>query len=338
MMTKQKRILFIGNYLSGRKGTTALAVRLKDTLQTEYTIDLISSHENRILRFVHMLWHALFNPAETMVVDVFSGRAFQFATWCTQLSSLFRKRKIILMLRGGKFSEYYAQHAPQVRTLLGKADTVATPSLFLQHEFGKEGIALQYLPNFLNLEQFPFTQAARKPFQLLWVRAFSEIYQPQVAIDVLAALVPSFPEIGLTMVGPDDGLLQKCKQYAQQYGVLHRIHFTGPLAYNELPTYYQTHSVYLNTTRYESFGNALMEAASSGIPIVSNAVGEIPFIWKDGESIMLVNQNATNEFVKAITMLWHHPEKVKSLTERARRTSEQFSWQQIEPRWHQLLQ
>jgi glycosyltransferase involved in cell wall biosynthesis len=82
---------------------------------------------------------------------------------------------------------------------------------------------------------------------------------------------------------------KKQKTWLLNWALLEKITFTGPINNTELPAYYSSHSVFLNTTSYESFGMAVLEAAACGIPTVSTPVGEIPLLWKAGEEIMLTD-------------------------------------------------
>jgi glycosyltransferase involved in cell wall biosynthesis len=256
---------------------------------------------------------------------------------CSWVAKLLRKRKIILIFRGGKFASYVESHAAYVHQLVARADSLQTPSLFLQEALGKHSIAVQYLPNFVNLEQFTFAPHSSSKHKLLWIRSFASIYQPQLAIEILAKVRSTFPDATLTMVGPDDGLLATCKQLAMKLNIAEHIQFTGPVAHSELAKYYHQHDVYLNTTQYESFGNALMEAASSGIPIVSTSVGEIPYLWKQNESILLVPDGKAISFAAAIQSLWTNDTLRQHVIQQARKQSERFAWDAIQSAWFTLL-
>jgi SAM-dependent methyltransferase len=85
-------------------------------------------------------------------------------------------------------------------------------------------------------------------------------------------LKKNFPQISLTMIGPDKGILNEILLMIKELGLESNIKIIGPISNQELFKYYQSHSVYLNTTSYESFGVALVEAAACGIPIVSTNV------------------------------------------------------------------
>src|SRR5690606_28334190 len=98
-------------------------------------------------------------------------------------------------LRGGKLAEFSERNGARVRRLFQKADLVQTPSLFLQREFEKRGFRVSYLPNPIELSQFPYqpVSSRQRSFSILWVRAFSEIYNPKIPILVLDLLAKDFP-------------------------------------------------------------------------------------------------------------------------------------------------
>lgn len=80
-----------------------------------------------------------------------------------------------------------------------------------------------------------------------------------------------------------------------------------------------------------------MEAAACGIPVVSNNVGEIPFLWKNGENIMLINNNSVEEFCEAIIKLTEGKQLNNTISINARKRAENFSWPAIRKEWINLL-
>jgi glycosyltransferase involved in cell wall biosynthesis len=139
------------------------------------------------------------------------------------------------------------------------------------------------------------------------------------------------------MVGPDKGLLSEVRDFAIKSKVEQYITFSGGVPNNELYKYYQTHAVYLNTTSYESFGVAVVEAALCGIPMVSNHVGEIPLLWEDKDNILLVNNNNIDEYVKHVVSLFENKALAESISISARKNAEKFDWSLIKKSWLSIL-
>lgn len=112
---------------------------------------------------------------------------------------------------------------------------------------------------------------------------------------------------------------------------------TGPVANTALYRYYQTHAVFLNTTSYESFGVAVLEAAACGIHIVSTKVGEIPLLWKDGEEILITSDWSPEVMAKEVIKVWDDEVLARKLSVNARRRAEQFDWNNVKKLWMEIL-
>lgn len=284
---------------------------------------------SRLFDIVHSLIKQRFAIVH---IDVYSTRAFWYAE-ITSLISRARGVPTVLTLHGGMLSEKHNTEPHRVERLLQSATVIQSPSQFLTDYFRQQGIKVNYMPNFIDLERFPYKRDEVKPWSLLWVRAFSVIYQPEMAVQTLASLARDYPEVTLTMIGPDKGKEIATRQLAQKLGVFDRIKFVGRVSNESLYEYYNSHSVFLNTTHYESFGVAVLEAASCGIPIVSTNVGEIPWIWSDNENILLVDNFDSSEMSQKVAILFNSQSVAGSLSENARLKAQSFEWANIKPKW-----
>ncbi len=331
------RILFVGNFLSKKRGTKGIAERLAERSNefSGITLKLTSYHANKVLRLLDIIYNTLLTPYNTVVIDVYSG-AYFFVVRITSFIATLRGKKIILNLRGGKLHEFEEQNCVMVKRVMARAATIITPSLFLKNTIGKRGYSISYLPNFIDIEKFSYQRKA-KPNTLLWVRAFATIYNPQMPIRVLELVRREFHNATLTMVGPDHGLLDNCLDLIDMLNLKTAITITGQIENHKLPEFFHTHSVYLNTTSYESFGLAVMEAASCGTPIVSNRVGEIPYIWLEGEEILLVDEGNVAQMADHAIWLLKNDQAAHKISIKARVKVEQFLWEKIKPIWLSLF-
>lgn len=332
-----EKILFIGSFLSLTRGTKGVAESIAEyLLEDKIEIKLVSRYENKFLRILDILFSVLFYKGNIVHIDVFSGSAFNIAVVASRIAK-FRKKYIILSLHGGKLVEFSNERMYRVKSLFKMANYIQTPSKFLQVHFDKRGFEIQYLPNPLNLKNFPISRNEVKPHSLLWVRGFSSIYNPEIPIKVLGAMKKKFPNCTLTMIGPDRGLLSVCKKLVHDLDLENSVNFVGSVPNNELYIYYQTHAVFLNTTSYESFGVAVIEAASCGIPIVSNNVGEIPYLWDDKKNILMVDNNNIDRYVSCVSLLFEDHKEAINISMGAREKALSFDWHMIKPSWLKLL-
>lgn len=331
------KVLFVGNFLSRSRGTKGAVERIFARKEEfEETLLLSSSYENRIVRFLDILYSVLFKNYDLVIIDVYSGLYFYMVTVAVTLAG-FRKKKVVLNLRGGMLFEVCEHKRNLFNYLATRSAQMITPSLFLKECLDGYKYKVRYLPNFLDITRFSYAPYSRSN-SLLWVRAFTSIYQPEMAIRTLSHVKKVVPDATLTMVGPDLGELSNCLKLIDTLNLRHVVNIVGKISNEELPRFYQTHRVFLNTTSYESFGVAVLEAASCGIPVVSNRVGEIPYIWKENEEMLLCNPGDDQEMADKVVRLLLNPDQAASLSLRARKKAEQFSWEAVKPQWKKLLQ
>lgn len=332
-------VLFIGNFLSRQRGTIGPMEGVMSRLSNKVVVKKASVFDNKFFKLLDMLMKSLFCNYDIIHIDTYSTGALRFAYYCATIAKI-RGKKIILNLHGGGLFRFFSMSVSNkqfIDRLFKKATTIVSPSLYLQDMFGKEGFEIKYLPNTVNNTHFPFNPNLVQNHKLLWVRAFNATYQPWLAVKTLYEVRKEFPDVTLTMVGPDKGLLAETKALISQLGLNDYVEITGKVPNTELWKYYTTHSVYLNTTNTESFGVAVMEAASCGIPIVTTSVGELPYLWKNMENAILVNSFDEKEFAENVKKLFDDKNLVQKIKTNARAKAESFNWDNVKSNWLQLL-
>jgi glycosyltransferase involved in cell wall biosynthesis len=90
------------------------------------------------------------------------------------------------------------------------------------------------------------------------------------AFQALKLLITKYPGTGLVIVGSGEDNKTLIK-LAKAMGIDMNVGFVG--WQNELASYYRTANLFLQTSNYEGYGLALIEAGLSSLPIVSTPVG-----------------------------------------------------------------
>jgi glycosyltransferase involved in cell wall biosynthesis len=307
------KVLFIGSFLSKHQGTLGVSEIIGLELKEKgFEVNISSSKKNKIFRILDILYCTILLNYDVLHIDVFSGPSFRIAELSSRIG-FWRGKRVLLTLHGGMLPEFYNKNEARVDKLFRRGSLICSPSNFLIKFFENKNYQIKYIPNSILLEHFPFQTKLINNRSLLWVRAFSDIYCPEVVIESFLIVFKLFPDAKLTMVGPDKGKLNEIKTLINTYGLEKNVTITGPIKNKELYKFYQSHAVFLNTTRYESFGVCVAEAASSGIPIVSNSVGEIPYIWKNGLNACLVDDNNPIVFAEYICEIFENENFAKKL-------------------------
>jgi len=303
-------------------------------------VSVISSRKKkaaRLLEIVLTILHAR-NDYEMASIDVFSGRAF---VWAEIAAFLLRRlnKPYLLVLRGGGLADFAAKHEKRISGLLSAAAKVITPSRYLQSALGVYRQDIRYLPNGLELSQYSFRVRKNPSPRLCWLRAFHRIYNPELAVEVVALLVRDFPEMRLTMMGPDkhDGSLAAVRRMIAANHLDKNVAIVGPVMKQDVPDKLQEHDIFLNTTNLESFGVAVMEAAACGLPIVTTNVGELPYLWSHKKNAMLVPPDNPEAMADAIKMILTDAHLSAKLSENAAMKARQYDYSHIMREWVTLF-
>jgi glycosyltransferase involved in cell wall biosynthesis len=211
------------------------------------------------------------------------------------------------------------------------------PSNYLYEAFYKNGYTnLVYIPNTIELQNYPFIKREVIVPKLLWVRSFSKIYNPIMAIKVLVELKKQYPNATLCMIGPkkDESYIASVR-FAKKNKV--EVNFTGKLSKFEWINLSNSSNIFLNTTHFDNTPISVIEAMALGIPVVSTKVGGIPFLLEHEKNALLVSDNDVEDMTTQIKKLLKNPEQTNIIVENARETVNNFDWEIVKLKWIELL-
>lgn len=155
-------------------------------------------------------------------------------------------------------------------------------------------------------------------------------------LNIFASCVRERPHLRLLVVG--DGPEKKhLETLCQEKNIRNHVIFTGQQG-NVLP-YLRAMDVFLLTSLREQMPMTVLEAMAVGIPVVSNKVGEIPYIVDDGINGFVLDVNASIEiFVQALFSLLPKTRR-RSMGEAARqKVVENFQEQSMVRQYKALIQ
>jgi 1,4-alpha-glucan branching enzyme len=147
-------------------------------------------------------------------------------------------------------------------------------------------------------------------------------------IESMPAVVKQFPNAKFIVSGKGQSdEMRKLISHAQQIGVQDSIVFTGYFPDAKLPKLYQAADVFAFSTFYEHHPFAVLEAMSTGLPVVTTNVGGIPETITDGRDGFLCKPFDPPQFSDRILSLLMHPAEAAEMAAHARKTiMERFDW------------
>ncbi|MEZ5401913.1 MAG: glycosyltransferase family 4 protein [Bryobacteraceae bacterium] len=336
------RVLVVGNFLSGR-GTVArqvceeLAERLAATGVETITTSSKTGRTERMIDMAATAWKRR-RDYDVAQVDVFSGRSFLWAEAVCAVARMAGK-PYILTLHGGALPKFFAKWPRRATRLLRGAAAVTVPSGYLLEQLQSYHDRLTLTPNAIEVGRYGYRQRTSPEATLVWLRSFHRIYNPELAPRVVALLKDEFPDVRLTMTGPDkDGSLKSVKAEAWRLSVEDRIRYVGAIPKEQVPEAMAAGDIYLNTTNVDNMPVTLLEAMACGTCVVSTDVGGVPHIvTHEGNGLLAPACNA-EAMAAAVRRLLIEKGLAGRISAAGRRTAEQYDWSAILPRWNELFE
>ncbi|RZN83097.1 MAG: glycosyltransferase [Winogradskyella sp.] len=334
-----KNLLYIGNNLSTAKTNVSSIQVLGSLLKSEgYDLRYASSYSNKFIRLLHMIWSCVFNSkwADAVIIDTYSTQNFYYAYACSKVCRLL-KVPYFPILHGGNLPKRLDKNPKMSASIFNNSNMNISPSLYLKTIFNKKGFDnVSYIPNSISLDNYKVTPKQFDIIKLLWVRSFSEIYNPLMAISVMKHLKDSGHRVELCMVGPDsDGSLIAVKTLAKELNM--DVKFTGKLSKEQWIELSRDYNIFINTTNHDNMPVSVIEAMALGFPVVSTNVGGLPFLIDNNENGLLVPVKDIEAMAKSVLDIFNNEGIRNQISIKARQKAESFNWQMTKAQWHSIF-
>ena len=113
--------------------------------------------------------------------------------------------------------------------------------------------------------------------------------------------------------------------------------FTGKLSKSKWVKLSEQYDIFLNTTHYDNTPISVIEAIALGLPVISTNVGGIPYLLKDRETALLVDDNDVDGMVASIRELISDEDLKDKLVMNALNLVQQFDWDIVKNKWLKIL-
>lgn len=237
------------------------------------------------------------------------------------------------------------------RRLLHHADVVVSRSPATSDEYRRLGLPKERLveiPNPVDTERFaPPTAPARARLRaeldiqpddqvILYVGGINARKGVDWLFDAFLLLAMERPRALLCLVGParsqDRPFYESLRQQVANSPVAGRVRFTGE-AVPSVERYFAAADLFASASVREGFPNAVIEAMSSGLPVVVRHIPGISnYQIQDGFDGVIVREDNPHHFAAVLCRLLDDPAERARLGQNARQTARQrFSTEIIDP-------
>jgi glycosyltransferase involved in cell wall biosynthesis len=334
-----RRLLFLGPALGGHpgwvttQGEVLAGLFREENRQVQLSSDRISpvgravDHARDLVRGRRSI--------EVAVVSVFSGRGFALAAEAIAVARSLRI-PTVAWLHGGNLPRWSEGHQRATRRLLQSASAVVAPTAYLGRWAAVHRTDVRVIPNVVDLSTCPHRIRSSFAPRLLWMRTFQELYDPVTAVRTLEVLRGRGLDATLTMAGQDKGLLDATRAAAAAAGIADHVTFPGFASGTAKATLLDGHDIFLNTNLVDNAPVTVVEAAASGLVVVSSDVGGIPDLLADGVSGRLVRPGDPQAMADAVAFLLDDQAAARSIADGGRAVAERSGWPEVRRAWLDL--
>lgn len=175
------------------------------------------------------------------------------------------------------------------RQVVERATVVTGGSCYvggLAHRIYEGRVQVECMP--LPVDTDMFVPGARELLQegdaphLLHAASLIPVKDQDTLLRAFALVRHQCPGARITIAGEDPfGHRDKLEQLAERLGLEDFVSFLGAVPHKEMVALYQTSDLFVLSSRHESQGMVVLEAAACGVPTVGTAVGVIPEMEPD---------------------------------------------------------
>jgi len=336
------KILYIGNFLKNIKnhydGPNIQLVKLFRSFN--YNVQISGTIGNKILRmiqFVYSILLAKFRGTDLVIIDVFSTWAFYFAVTVSRIAS-FVDIPYLLILHGGNLPSRFNSSYKISKKILENAKLIISPSDYLASTVNNLfGLNVLIIPNLIDVKIHQ-TFNDRKN-EIFWVRSIKDLYNPNMAIEVMKILKEKKINFKLYVIGPyEKSEKDKIVSLISRYDLKNNVFLKGRMERDKWHRMAEKGTYFINTTNVDNTPSSVIEALALGLITVSTNVGGIPFILKDGFDSILVKPNDALSMANAIVELENNIDKKNFLKKNAKNKFDNiYERKQVVLIWKKLL-
>lgn len=216
---------------------------------------------------------------------------------------------------------------PVWRRLSARIAVSQAAASFVARRFAGDGIRV--IPNGVETEQFARAEPARLPQgrKVLFVNRLEPRKGFAVMVEAFRRLATTHPDVLLVVAGdgPERGAIRRIPSTVRE-----RVVMLGNVPHDRLPSIHAACDVFCAPAKgRESFGVVLVEALSSGLPVVASDIAGYREVVRDGLDGLLVPPDDPGVLAGAVERLLGDADLSKRLSEAGRQSARRYSWDAV---------
>ena len=243
------------------------------------------------------------------------------------------------------------------KKLMKRSDALIAVSRYTVNElvelYGINEKKIHVIYNGVDVEKFkprPNKEELRREFGLeedkrivLFVGRLYHRKGLEILLNSIPPVLKEFRKVKFVISGT--GFKQKelsLRKLAKELEIEEEVTFLGYVPDEKLPRLYSASDIFVLPATYENFPFAILEAQSTGLPVISTKVGGIPEFLVDNKNGFIIDPGNSNQLTQKLLMLLQDPKLAKNMGNKGRKLiEEKLDWHlitsQVIDLYHNLL-
>ena len=242
---------------------------------------------------------------------------------------------VIVLYHGGNAERFLSRWGRVVAPVFRQAFSVQVASEYIGGILRRWAVPYEVVPHVLDASWVRQRVRERAAPRILWVRAFHEVYDPFMALDVLRHVLARRPDASLTMVGRGE-LREAVERVVRQEGL--PVRFLDVMPRPKLAEQLDTHDIFLHTNRVDNQPLSVLEAMAAGMIPVTTRVGGLPYVFEDGQAGFQVPWGDARAAADRILTILEDSALARRMSKAAPLVAARHEWPALRERWMDLLE
>ena len=281
----------------------------------------------RLLPYLFNLWRSV-GRADLVHLMANSGWSWHlFAAPAVWIAAL-RRKPALVNYRGGEADAFLNRAGAIVRWTMRRSAALLLPSGFLLEVFARHGMTGRIVPNIIDLSRFQPAESRQSDPDapvIMVARNLEPIYGIDVALRAFAQIREQLPNARL-MVAGSGPLREALEAQAHALGCERSVAFTGRLDRDQMAALYRSADLSLNPSHVDNMPNSVLESLACGVPVVSTAVGGVPFILEHERTGWLVPAEDPDAMARAALTILTQPGLAQQLRSAGLQAVQRYTW------------
>ena len=219
-----------------------------------------------------------------------------------------------------------------VQSLLKRTERIVVPSTFLATKFGEIGVTTFVVPNTIDEGRFKYRPRNLLRPTAICTRNLGPDYGIDVVIEAFAIVLQHHPSAKLYLIG-DGPLRNKLESLVHGLGLSGHVQFCGAMPNEKVAEWYERADIFVNASFLDNSPLSILEAMSSGVPVVTTAAGGISSMVRHEGTGLLCPVGNARALAEQVMRLLREPELARNIAHRAHHELAAHRWVSVRQKW-----